>query len=118
MKSPKPPIPFVAQREIVMKYFVLEDCDVSKHMTLSVSVDHPLKPQTSGMFAYVRGLCYLGSQTVEPNPDGKGTLVREIRHIDLNGLFPEWLVSQITNWVPLGNYKAWNTKYKEVLGKK
>ena len=45
MVSPKPPVPIVAQREMVVKIFMMENgLGAGKHVTFAGSVDHPSKP--------------------------------------------------------------------------
>ena len=44
LKTPKPPIPLVAQREAVLKQFSIENWKDGKHLNVVTSVEHPERP--------------------------------------------------------------------------
>ena len=86
MISPKPPIPVVTQREIILKTFTIPNgLGDGKHIQIAKSVEHASKPQGEGYFDYVRGNLHLMALIVEKNPNGPGTRAVELRNIDLCG---------------------------------
>lgn len=113
MRFPKPPIPVVAQREVVIKGFRCENYfGENDHLTLGTSVDHPARPIGEGYFDYVRALGHIGAFRVCANPDGPGVLLAEVRHVDVQGAMPELVINQVAEWAPTINYSGWDKKYK------
>ena len=115
IKFPKPPVPVVGQREIVTKLFTIENFEEGVHMNLGCSVEHPEKPVGEGYFDYVRAIGYTAALRVSAAASGKGVTLTEIRHIDLNGQFPQMVIDTIASWVPTLNYNGWNEKYQSMI---
>jgi hypothetical protein len=82
--TPKPPVPILAQRDIVFRSFKIENVDgEGQHLSISGSIDHPSKPVAHGFLDYVRMVIRCGVIEISPNPKGNGTLFTEYRHCDL-----------------------------------
>ena len=116
MKTPKPPVPLVAQREIVAKMFRIDNYkNQDENILVGCSVDHPARPVGEGYWDYVRGIAYMTGIRIQAAPDGKGVIMTECRHMDVQGQFPEVVVGQIANWVPTLSFNGWDAKYKSMI---
>jgi hypothetical protein len=89
-----------------------------KHFCIGTSVNHPSKPASDveGWFC-VRAYTLIGGYKVEANPDGPGVMMSEIRHIDLAGSMPGFIMSAVEMSVLPMNFDGWNSKYREVNAK-
>ena len=85
-----------------------------KHVNLAASVDHKDYPEGTGYFDYVRGQLNLIAFVCEPNPNGPGCKVIEVRDVDLKGSMPYQVVKNVSWYVPSMNF----TVMKDIIGKK
>ena len=53
-KTPKPPIPLISQRELVLQFWNIKNWQAGRHLSISKSVEHADVPIKTGMFAYTR----------------------------------------------------------------
>ena len=110
MTTPKPPVPVVAQREILVKAFTIPNgFGEGKHVNIAGSIEHEKKPIGGGFFDYVRGQLHLMSIVVDKNPDGNGTRCIEIRNIDMMGSIPAMAANQISRIAPGRSFTFMNT---------
>ena len=58
------------------------------------------------MFANIRANVDVSAFMVEKNPHGSGTLVTDIRSIDLGGSIPNALINQMTSMMPKGVFQS------------
>ena len=89
MYSPKPSIPLISRRQMIMQIYTIKDHGgPGRHLEVARSVEHPSKPEDTGMFADVRAFIEVIGILVEKNPNGEGSRMTELRSIDLRGNIP------------------------------
>ena len=97
MCTPKPKIPIISKRQILLESFTLMNHGgEGRHLEVGRSIEHPSKPAASGMFADVRANITVIGILVEKNPKGEGSRMTEIRAIDLCGSLPGAAVKKAT----------------------
>ena len=58
----------------------------------------------------IRAHVHLMGSLVEPNPNGKGTMLTEIRSVDAKGNIPEGAVKQLSKLMGKENYNIFKTQ--------
>ena len=108
--TPKPPIPIVAQRELVAEFIYKKNhFGEGKHLICGKSFEHPDVPIKTGMMDYVRGTINCWAQVIEKNPNGEGSLLTEFRNLEMNGSVPTIAVAKMADKVGEMNYGLWET---------
>ena len=107
--SAKPNVPMVAQREMLVKNYTVRNFQKEgQHLSVNCTVSHPDHPKKTGMFDYVRMSMHIEGSLVKPNPNGKGSIVQEYRHMDLEGSFPSFTVPTLASKFTSGYQKEWS----------
>uniref|UniRef100_A0A7S3FXL6 START domain-containing protein n=1 Tax=Strombidium rassoulzadegani TaxID=1082188 RepID=A0A7S3FXL6_9SPIT len=111
-KTPKPPIPLVSSREMLVEIFNLKNgLGDGKHIQVMKSAEHPNHPVKSGMFADVRGTIVIYGTKIEKNPKGSGVLLTESRSFKMNGSIPGVAVSKASTVVPEKTFIGWKSVF-------
>ena len=113
-KSKKAPVPFnlfVAQRDILVKYFSVKNAfKRGQHIIAGVNATDDRKPIDTGYFADVRAGVNVHGFIIEPNTDWEratGTKIVEIRSMNINGSIPGELISKVADEIPYETIKIW-----------
>ena len=78
-KTPKPPIPLMKEKELVLNFFTVKEWMKGKHLWVGRSVEHPSKPKQTGMFSIGRAEIILMAVVIEQGQHG-GSKMTEFRH--------------------------------------
>ena len=76
-------------------------------MNTSTGIEHPSWPIGTGYWDYVRAELTVQAELIEPNPDGPGTMLTEIRVMDPKGGLVETAIDGWCYFVPSYNYQLW-----------
>ena len=102
-KTPKPPIPLVSERELLLKFFKVKDWQEGKTLCICKSVEHPSKPIATGMFATVRADVKIQAVVIEAGPNG-GSQMTEIRHMAMGGSIPGVAIQKMMGVIPVKSF--------------
>lgn len=102
VQMPKPPVPFVSAREIVMAMWKLEDYAEGKRAQCASSTTKEGAPVNSdNQLANAK----LFSAIVEA--DGEGSKLTEIRFLDMGGSLLAAVIDKVTKNIGSRNFEAW-----------
>lgn len=95
-------VPFVAQRDFVVKGRVNYDAKSQQIHLDFKSVEDTLAPATQG----IRGQILEGSYVLSPLNEGRSTAIEIVAHVDPKGALPAWLVNLFLRSHPLEEIRA------------
>ena len=83
--TPMSPDPQFRQRDFVIQFYLIKNWQIGIHLLICQGVEHPDYPEKTGMLGYIRGKVEMQAVIVEQNPYGSGSMVTEIRSLNMEG---------------------------------
>lgn len=106
IQMPKPPVPLVSAREMVLTFWKVEDYGEGKRAQIAQSTTKDGAPlNSSNQLAQAK----LFAAIVEA--DGSGSKMTEVRCIDMCGNLMGAIVDKASKNMPVRNFEAWNKAF-------